>query len=52
MAQENVNRRDFIKTTAAGAAIAGAFAAPAPARVLGANDRIRIGFIGPGGRGF
>jgi predicted dehydrogenase len=52
MAQENVNRRDFIKSTAAGAVVAGAFAAPAPARVLGANERIRIGFIGPGGRGF
>ena len=27
-------------------------AAPAPASALGAGDRLRIGFIGPGGRGF
>jgi predicted dehydrogenase len=52
MAQENVNRRDFIKTTAAGAALATTFAAPAAGRALGANERLRIGFIGPGGRGF
>ena len=45
MPQESVDRRSFIKTTAAGAALAGAFAAPAPAKVLGANERIRIGFI-------
>ena len=40
-------RRNFIKTTAVGAA---AFLA-APSRVLGANDRVRVGMIGVGARG-
>lgn len=52
MENSHVSRRDFIKTAAAGAAVAGAIAAPAPARALGAGDRLRVGFIGPGGRGF
>jgi len=43
----NHTRRDFIKTTAAGAA----FLASASARVLGANDRVRVGMIGVGARG-
>jgi predicted dehydrogenase len=50
-----VSRRGFIQTSAAAAAAVGtvaSFAAPAPARAAGAGDRIRIGFIGPGGRGF
>ncbi|MEN6497781.1 MAG: Gfo/Idh/MocA family oxidoreductase, partial [Thermoguttaceae bacterium] len=52
-AKHDLSRRNFIKTTAAaGAVAAGTFAAPAPARAYGANERIRIGFIGPGGRGF
>jgi len=41
------SRRDFIGTVATG--IAGAIAVPPG--VLGANDRIRIGVIGPGGQG-
>lgn len=52
---ESVSRRNFIKSTAstgAGIAAVGALAAPAPARAYGANSRLRIGFIGPGGRGF
>jgi predicted dehydrogenase len=48
------SRRNFIQTTAKTAAIA-AWAASFPfvsrGRVLGANDRIGIGFIGVGGRG-
>lgn len=55
MPQDNVSRRDFVKSstaTAAAAAVVSNFAAPAPARAAGANGRIRIGFIGPGGRGF
>src|ERR1035441_7695410 len=35
-----MNRRNFLLTTAA-----------AQARIFGANDRIRVGIIGPGGRG-
>jgi len=42
------NRRDFIKQAALGTAAL--FAYP-PARVLGANDRVRVGMIGVGGRG-
>lgn len=55
MNSESVSRRDFVKTTSAVTAAVGAasiLAAPAPARAAGANGRIRIGFIGPGGRGF
>jgi predicted dehydrogenase len=46
----NVSRREFLKGTAlagAGAAVLGGLA---PAKVLGANDKIRIGAIGTGGR--
>jgi predicted dehydrogenase len=54
MSDSNVSRRDFIKSTAVGAAAASAaasmFTVPASARALGANDRIRVGFIGTGGR--
>jgi len=41
-------RRDFIKRTAVGTT---AFLAMPSARVLGANDRVRVGMIGVGGRG-
>ena len=55
MADDNVSRRSFMKTSAAATAavgVASSFAAPAPAKAVGANGKIRIGFIGPGGRGF
>ena len=43
-----MERRDFLGKTAA----AGALVALSPAaRILGANDRIRLGMIGPGARG-
>ncbi len=47
-----ISRRDFLKATAATAAVAGLGLAGAPAsgRVLGANDKINVGFIGCGGR--
>jgi len=41
-------RREFVKQTMLGTA---AFLAYPPARVLGANDRVRIGMVGVGGRG-
>ena len=44
-----VSRRSFVN---ASAATVGALAAPASAAVANANSRVRIGFIGPGGRGF
>ena len=40
-------RRDFIRATAVGAAAI----LTAPSRVLGANDRVRVGMIGVGARG-
>lgn len=47
----NVTRRSFLQTaTAAGLATAGMTAA-SYAKVIGANDRIRVGFIGAGGMG-
>ena len=51
----DVSRRGFLKTTgtvAAATAAAAALVAPTPARAKGSNERLRIGFIGPGGRGF
>jgi predicted dehydrogenase len=59
-ANENpVNRRDFFRTASAVSAALGAagsaFARPgkmAAGRVIGANDRINVGVIGVGGRGF
>ena len=41
-------RREFVKQAALGTV---ALAALSPARVFGANDRVRVGMIGVGGRG-
>src|SRR5207244_11899971 len=41
-------RRDFVKQSVLGTA---AFLAYPPERVLGANDRVRVGMVGVGGRG-
>ena len=41
-------RRDFVKQSVLGTA---ALLAYPPARILGANDRVRVGMIGVGGRG-
>ncbi|MBV9121817.1 MAG: twin-arginine translocation signal domain-containing protein, partial [Planctomycetes bacterium] len=49
MARSKVHRRDFLKTTAAGAAALSLTAASAK-RVYGANERIGVAFIGTGGR--
>ncbi len=43
-------RRDFIKQAATTATVA-AFTASSYSNVLGANDRVRLGMIGPGARG-
>jgi predicted dehydrogenase len=50
---EKIDRRGFIKTTTAGAVAAGlAFhSASASARVLGANERVAVGFMGAGRMG-
>jgi predicted dehydrogenase len=47
----NLSRRTFIASSAAIAAASQVFPT-ASSRAAGANERIRIGFIGPGGRGF
>jgi predicted dehydrogenase len=44
----NKTRRDFVKQSVLGTA---ALLAYPPARALGANDRVRVGMIGVGGRG-
>jgi predicted dehydrogenase len=49
MSESSVDRRDFLKTAAAGAS-AVALAAASYDRVYGANERIGIGFVGVGGR--
>lgn len=49
MSRQSINRRDFIRQ-ASGAAAAGLTAA-SYTNALGANDRVRLGIIGPGGRG-
>lgn len=50
MADNTLNRRSFLKASAAGAAAAGVFTI-VPSRAFGANDRIRVGLIGVGARG-
>ncbi len=51
--KRKLTRREFVSKTTRGALALGAGMAVARpwARVLGANDRIRLGVIGPGGRG-
>lgn len=49
MSRSRVNRRNFLKTTAAGAAALSLTAASAK-RVYGANERIGVAFLGVGGR--
>ncbi len=52
MAIKNKDRRNFLSTTARGVVGAGvAMTAANWQKVLGANDRVRLGIIGPGARG-
>ncbi len=49
MSRKNVDRRDFLKTTAvAGTALS--LSAASASRVYGANERINVAFLGVGGR--
>ena len=50
---EGITRRDFLKQGAGAAGLALGVAAlnAFPSRVFGANERIRVGIVGPGGRG-
>jgi len=53
MTKDNLSRRTFLKTTASGAAAvgsAGVLGTPAPIRAAGANERLRVAFLGTGGR--
>jgi predicted dehydrogenase len=45
-----ITRRDFLKETAVGGAAAAVLGGLAPARVLGANEKVRVGAMGTGGR--
>lgn len=47
MSENSIGRRDFLKQAAIGTAAL----MIDPSRVLGANDRVRVGMIGVGGRG-
>ena len=47
---ERIDRRGFIAGAGASLAATG-MTAQSYARVLGANDRIQMGIVGPGGRG-
>ena len=49
MSHANITRRTFAKTTGAAAALA--LTAAGTQRILGANDRVRLGFIGVANRG-
>src|SRR5690349_7063247 len=46
-----LTRRDFLRDTAAVSAGVAALGGLPPARILGANDRIRLGVLGAGQRG-
>ena len=48
---EGLTRREFLKNSAVTGAGVAALGGLAPARVLGANDRVRVALIGSGGRG-
>ncbi len=49
MRRKRVNRRKFLQSTAAGASVL-ALTATSYSRVIGAGDKLRIGFLGVGGR--
>ena len=50
MSTQRIERRDFVKQAATGAAVA-ALSASSYSKVLGANDRVRLAMIGLGARG-
>jgi predicted dehydrogenase len=52
MSANSLNRRHFLKMTGTAAVVAGTVTSPAVVRARNSNDKLRIGFIGPGGRGF
>ena len=48
MSKKTITRRNFLKTISSGTAAAAVVSIPASsyARILGANDRIRVGIVG------
>src|SRR5215475_9791696 len=48
---KQLDRRDFVKKASATAAAGLSLSAASCSKILGANDRVRLGIIGPGGRG-
>ncbi len=48
---KGISRRTFSKTAVTASTVAAAAASLAPGRVLGANEQLRLGFIGIGNRG-
>src|SRR5690349_23737784 len=50
-AMNPTDRREFLKQTATGAAAVGGAALSATARAAGANERLTVALIGPGGMG-
>ena len=48
--KNDISRPEFLKSSAVAGASAAVLGGLAPARVLGADDRIRVGFLGTGGR--
>jgi len=54
MAEDKLNRRDFVKTAVGASAALSILGKPSSAArgaILGANDRVNVGMIGLGGRG-
>src|SRR5262245_26002627 len=51
MSRQSVTRRDFVKQASATAAAGLSLSAASYGKILGANDRVRLGIIGPGARG-
>ena len=51
MAKNKITRREFLGKTAAGITGAAAMSAASYQRIMGANNRINIGFLGCGARG-
>ncbi len=52
MSQHDPSRRQFLKTSGAISAAAWVAASAAQSKAADSNGKLRIGFVGPGGRGF
>lgn len=51
MSSAQITRRDFLKASAGATAAIAAGVSVIPSRAFGANDRLRVGIVGAGGRG-